>query len=148
MLVVSDREKYLIENEIPYFKGRCGTISVTLNDVPDEKFNDYWNFCLKQERMKGKIYISGKITGIEKEAPALFEAAEKKLKIKGYEVVNPMTIPHEHDKSWNSYMKADVKAMCDCDEIFMLANWKDSKGAIIEWNIANFLGLKISYEKA
>lgn len=147
MLVVSDREKYLIENEIPYFKGSCGTISVTLNDVPDEKFNDYWNFCIKQERMKGKIYISGKITGIEKEAPALFKAAEKKLKSKGYEVVNPMTITHEHDKSWQSYMKEDVKAMCDCDEIFMLKNWTDSKGAIIEWNIANFLGLKINYEK-
>lgn len=43
-------------------------------------------------------------------------------------------------------MKEDVKALCDCDEIFMLSNWTDSKGAIIEHTIAMYLGLKVSYE--
>lgn len=52
-----------------------------------------------------KIYISGKITGIENEAAALFEKAEKELKEKGFETVNPVTLNHKHDKSWHSYMK-------------------------------------------
>lgn len=95
-----------------------------------------------------KIYISGKITGIEGEAPALFEEAEKKLCSIGFEIVNPLKLNHEHDKSWHSYMKEDVKALCECDEIFMLSNWTDSKGAIIEHTIAMFLGLKVRYQSA
>jgi len=43
-------------------------------------------------------------------------------------------------------MKEDVKALCECDEIFMLSNWIDSKGAIIEHTIAMYLGLKVCYE--
>lgn len=93
-----------------------------------------------------KIYISGKITGIESQAPILFERAEKELRRMGYETVNPMTLNHNHDKIWHSYMKEDVRALCDCDEIFMLQNWTDSKGAIIEHTIALYLGLKVIYE--
>lgn len=97
---------------------------------------------------KKKIYISGKISGIENEAPELFFNAETELKAKGYETINPMTLNHEHDKSWHSYMKEDVKALCECDEIFMLSNWTDSKGAIIEHTIAMYLGLNVSYQTA
>lgn len=93
-----------------------------------------------------KIYISGKITGIETEAIELFANAERELKEKGFETINPLTLNHEHDKSWHSYMKEDVKALCDCDAIYMLSNWMDSKGAIIEHAIAMYLGLKIYYQ--
>lgn len=95
---------------------------------------------------KRKIYISGKISGIENEAVKLFDIAEMQLKNEGYEVVNPMTLNHNHDKSWHSYMKEDVKALCECDEIFMLSNWTDSKGAIIEHTIAMYLGISVRYE--
>ena len=93
-----------------------------------------------------KIYLSGKISGIENQAPELFEKAEKELQAKGFEVINPMKLNHQHDKSWHSYMKEDVKAMCDCDSIYMLSNWTDSKGAVIEHLIANYLGLTIQYQ--
>jgi len=93
-----------------------------------------------------KVYISGKITGIENEAPLLFAKAEKHLQENKYLTVNPMTLNHDHDKSWHAYMKEDVKALCDCDAIYMLTNWKDSKGAIIEHEIAIYLGLKVIYE--
>lgn len=93
-----------------------------------------------------KFYISGKITGIEEQAPALFKRAENWLSGKGHKVVNPLDLNHDHDKSWHSYMKADVKALCDCDAIYMLDNWTDSKGAIIEHTIALYLGLKIVYQ--
>jgi hypothetical protein len=94
----------------------------------------------------GKVYISGRITGIEEEAPQLFDKAEIKLLEDGYEVVNPMKLNHQHDKSWHSYMREDIKALCDCDTIYMLSNWKESKGAIIEMEIACHLGLKVIYE--
>jgi hypothetical protein len=94
-----------------------------------------------------KIYISGKITGIENEAPEIFKKAEKELQAKGFETVNPMTLNHQHDKSWHSYMREDIKAICECDEMYMLSNWTDSKGAIIEHTIALWLGMNIQYEK-
>ncbi len=96
--------------------------------------------------MKKKIYISGKITGLTPDqAFSLFNNAELYLSEKGYEVINPMTIPHEHDKSWLSYMRNDLKALLDCEAIFMLYNWKDSKGAKVEHDLAQSLGLEIIY---
>ena len=93
-----------------------------------------------------KIYISGKISGIEDKALHLFNKAEDNLTDLGYEAINPMALNHDHDKSWHSYMKEDVKALCGCDVIYMLSNWTDSKGAIIEHTIAMYLGLEVIYQ--
>lgn len=95
-----------------------------------------------------KIYISGKISGIESDAAILFARAEDELTAKGMQPVSPMKLNHEHDKSWHSYMKEDVKALCECEAIYMLSNWTDSKGAMVEHTIASFLGMKIYYQKA
>lgn len=96
---------------------------------------------------KKKIYISGAITSIGQiEAEKLFSKAEKMLKEQGFEVVNPMNIKHEHDLTWVSYMRVDLKALLDCDYIFMLSNWKNSTGAKIEHDLANKLEFGIIYE--
>jgi len=93
------------------------------------------------------IYISGKITGMEEEAFELFEKAEKQFRLIDVNVVNPMKLKHDHDKSWNSYMKECIKALCDCDTIYMLTNYKESKGAIIELNLAIELGIDVIFQK-
>lgn len=95
-----------------------------------------------------KIYISGKITGIEDEAEKLFAEAEIILREMGCDPINPFTLNHEHDKSWKSYMAQDIKALVDCDTMFMLSNWKNSTGARIERKIAKYLGIKIRYEES
>ena len=92
---------------------------------------------------KKKVYISGKITGIEDVAPQLFAEAEELITQAGFEAVNPMTIPHDHDLSWGSYMRADIKAMLDCDYVFTLDNWSHSKGAFIEVVLAKHLEMSI-----
>jgi len=93
-----------------------------------------------------KIYISGKISGIEDIAPEIFDKAAKELEIKGLQPINPMAIQHEHDGSWHNYMKRDIQALCDCEAIFMLHNWTESRGAIIEHSLAMLLGMKIHYQ--
>lgn len=93
-----------------------------------------------------RVYISGKISGIEIEAPALFQEAEDYLNSIGHEVVNPIKIEAKHDQSWSSFMREDIKALCDCDEIYMLKNWITSEGAKMELYIAEKLGLKINYQ--
>jgi hypothetical protein len=93
---------------------------------------------------KKKVYISGKITGLsEDEAMRVFAEAEGILQAEGYATVNPTTLPHNHDKSWQSYMRVDIRALCDCDAIYMLPNWEQSKGAVIEHRIAIELGLEV-----
>jgi hypothetical protein len=96
-----------------------------------------------------KIYISGQITGLEyTESYLNFEDAEKKLNTATkYEVVNPMKLNHNHDKSWENYMLEDIKALFECDAIYMLKNWGSSKGARIERSIAIEMGIDIIYEK-
>lgn len=90
-----------------------------------------------------KVYIAGKISGIEDYAYALFEEAEQKFVKKGYQVVNPMKLPHNHDKKWESYMKDCIFELVGCDLIHPLPNWSDSKGAKIEMALAKELGIKI-----
>jgi len=97
--------------------------------------------------MKQKIYLSGKISGLPIcEAIKNFESAENQLK--GFaDIVNPMRLRHDHDKSWQSYMKEDIKALMNCDAIAMLPNFNKSKGALIELNLAKSLGFEIIYLK-
>jgi hypothetical protein len=90
-----------------------------------------------------KVYIAGKISGMEEQAFELFVEAEVRLIKKGYEVINPMKLPHKHDKSWTSYMKECLIELLQCDLIYTLPNWHESKGATIEMNLARELGIKI-----
>ena len=97
-------------------------------------------------RKRKSFYLSGKITGIENEAPALFAQAEKEVINMGFSPVNPMTIKHNHNKTWQSFMREDVKALCDCDGIYMLSNWRESNGAKIELAVANHLELDVMHQ--
>lgn len=90
-----------------------------------------------------KIYISGKISGTT-DFRERFKEAEKKIIDAGHEAVNPVELLHEHDLSWESYMKEDIKAMMDCDAVFMIGDWNQSEGARIEHNLAWNVGLKIA----
>lgn len=92
-----------------------------------------------------RIYISGKITGTT-DFEQRFGEAEQRLINQGHEVVNPVNLPHEHDKRWHSYMKECLKYMLDCDAIYMLSNWMQSEGAIIERAIADSLNIRIIHQ--
>lgn len=98
--------------------------------------------------MMKTIYISGKVTGLEKEEyTALFEAAEKELKKAGYNPINPIKIKHlPGTEKWCDYMRGDIKVLCDCDGIYMLTNWKDSKGANVELAVANYLEMDVLHQ--
>lgn len=91
-----------------------------------------------------KIYISGKITGC-KNWEILFCEAETRFKCEGVEIVSPRLIGSK-DLSWQENMKLCIKALCDCDAIYMMKNWRKSKGAKVERFIAKKLGLEIIYD--
>lgn len=92
---------------------------------------------------KAKIYIAGKITG-DKNYKNHFAEAERYLRNKGYSVVNPVK-PEGRNYRW--YIDEGLKQLMECDEIYMLDNWRDSKGANLEWRYAAIVGIPIHYEE-
>lgn len=95
-----------------------------------------------------KIYISGKISALDyNKTKTIFERDEITLRQKGFDVANPFYFnKFEPLKSWNEYMINSCRHLFECDAIFMLKSWGQSKGARIEYEIAKELGLKIIFE--
>ena len=96
-----------------------------------------------------RVYLSGPITGLsEEEYTRRFATAELHYEAAGYEVVNPVTIGQELQKtnphpSYADYMAADLEAMRDCTHIALLEGWENSPGAQCEKREALKLGLEI-----
>lgn len=79
---------------------------------------------------------------MESKAYYIFEDAENKIKRKGMIPINPMKLPHQHDKTWRSYMRECIKALMEVAYIYIPPNWKRSKGARIERLIAWLIGIE------
>ena len=91
-----------------------------------------------------KIYISGKITG-DANYKEKFAEAEKRLKELGYEVFNPAIFPNMF--TWKEFMDIDLKILSLCDAIYLLEDWKESHGAVIEEAEARRLGIPVIHEE-
>ncbi len=90
-----------------------------------------------------RVYISGPMTGLPDLNFPAFHAAAAVLRSRGLEVVNPAEINAEHPGQWESCMKADIKALCDCDALALLPGWANSRGAHLEVHLAHRLGMRI-----
>jgi len=95
-----------------------------------------------------KIYISGRIAGLTKEDyERNFDYAETSIAGFGHEPVNPVKVlPFQSWYEWQDYMRADIKALMDCDAVYAMSNHKESKGAMIEVKLARDLGLRVYYK--
>ena len=101
---------------------------------------------MKKNR-KQSVFISGKITGLPvDECIAKFAEAEKELRIHGYEPVNPMTLVGNPDMPWAEAMDITIKAVEECNAIYMLSDWRKSPGAKLEYTHANYIGRQILYQ--
>ena len=93
-----------------------------------------------------RIYISGAITGI-KDYEKKFMDAEKYLSRDCIHIENPVRIGSGlKNPTYEDYMRADLKALLTCDEIYMLHGWSESKGACFELDTAKMCGIKIRYQ--
>ncbi len=64
----------------------------------------------------------------------------------GFEAVNPLNNGLEAGAGWKEHMTADIRMLLDCDAIYMMDNWMESKGASIEYDIANRLNMDVWFE--
>ena len=108
-----------------------------------------------------RFYIAGPIKGNPDYAEK-FAAAEKFLADKyDCETVNPVKIAenfvarlretwpvktHIEDMPYNVLFRQDIVALMNCDAVFMLDGWENSRGACAEHAIAVALDLEIFYQ--
>ena len=73
------------------------------------------------------------------------QTAQNILESAGFEVFNPAE-QEDTGKSWTWYMRKDIAGLMECDAIFLLKDWEDSRGARLEYYIAQQLEMKIFRE--
>lgn len=90
-----------------------------------------------------RLYLSGPMTGIPDLNFPAFHAEAARLRALGYEIVNPAELVADPEAPWEQCLRADIKAMMDCDGVALLPGWERSKGAHLEVHIAHRVGMGI-----
>ena len=90
-----------------------------------------------------RVYISGPMTGLPEFNYPEFHRVAAKLRALGYAVVNPAELAGTKKLEWHEYMRNDIRWLMDCDAIALLDGWPDSKGAQLELEIAQTLGMEV-----
>lgn len=92
------------------------------------------------------IYVSGPISGkLANNFRAFFRASRYVVAFLEGCPVNPLEIYQGKNTTWLEFMRTDIKALVDCEEIVMLPGWLWSRGARIEFMIALFLGIRVRF---
>ena len=106
------------------------------------------------------VYISGPITslcklGIDWKEP--FKEAEASLRRLGFrQIYNPADIAVGVEAAcealgrramYSDYMKADLEMLLKCKTILMLRGWEGSRGAQLEYSVADALHMEVLYER-
>lgn len=83
------------------------------------------------------IYISGPISGTD-DYEERFARAEEALIAKGLDVINPVkrasALPTVF--TYEQILRLDIADLDECDGIYMLRGWRDSRGASEEFRYA------------
>lgn len=114
----------------------------------------------KRTDKNAPVYISGPITSLltlGEDWRRPFNDAETVLRRLGFkDVRSPVYIAEdvealcreEHrEPSYADYMKADLTELLQCKTILMLRGWEGSKGALLEYGVAEALHMEIMYER-
>lgn len=94
---------------------------------------------------KPRCYNAGKISGLSwLDAYSKFERADKRIEKKyGLNPVNPMKHGLHPSRPWWMHMVYDLWLMMRCEVVYFQQDWKESRGARIEYKVAKFFGKKI-----
>lgn len=97
-----------------------------------------------------KIYIAGKITGLDHdEAFAAFEEAERQIIAAGHEPLNPMKLVDQTPgRRYEEYLADALRVMLvEGEAVKMIEGWTGSRGASIEHKIAYTLDIPVFYAR-
>ena len=95
-----------------------------------------------------KVYIAGKITGLEK--AVIFEKfyeSGNQLKKDGHLVMSPTVLVLNEGFEHEDYMHICYAMIDVCDALYMQKDWQQSKGARMELQYAKGFKKQIFYEE-
>lgn len=92
------------------------------------------------------IYVAGPMTGYTDYNFPAFNKAADKLRAQGYKVFNPADHGVVEGATWEDYLRFDITKLIQCDTIYLLEGWENSKGAQLELLIAQRLNMKVLVE--
>jgi hypothetical protein len=91
-----------------------------------------------------RIYIAGPMTGYPHHNFPAFHEAATRFRAAGCVVANPAeNFGGRTDLPRESYLRADVLLLAQCDSIALLPGWEKSRGAKFEYLLAHELGLEV-----
>jgi hypothetical protein len=95
--------------------------------------------------MNKTAYVAGRVTGLpHDEVATKFNHIAEQLNGQGYRVVRPLAV-YDASQTWDEAIRGDIKRMLDCDEVHLLPDWQESRGAQLERDIAVRLGMQVVY---
>ena len=106
----------------------------------------------KSSKKKGRMYISGPMSGIdEKVVIERFRDAKALLHEKGWKVFNPadplwMEKLKEFELDYSEILAKDIARLAECDAIYMLKGWHESRGCLAELQFAHSCSIPIYAE--
>ncbi|MDR2325087.1 MAG: DUF4406 domain-containing protein [Acidovorax sp.] len=103
---------------------------------------------LMHESPHQRVYIAGPMSGIDDLNYPAFNETAARLRNKGWHVENPAENPAPHVEAschWTAYMRMGISQLMTCHAIYLLPGWQQSKGASLEYLIAQRLGLKVMH---
>ncbi|WP_050872407.1 DUF4406 domain-containing protein [Comamonas testosteroni] len=97
-----------------------------------------------QARQSAKrVYLSGPMSGLPELNYPTFNDKATELRARGWHVENPAENPPPPCGSWRGYMRMALWQLVSCEAIYLLPGWENSKGARLEYSIAQSLGLEV-----
>ena len=124
-------------------KKTLDTENVDTQNVDTEKVDTE-----KVTKARGKVYVSGPITGREREAVLYaFNDVRCFLEIMGFEVVLPIENKLPADASHERHMRCDFGLLLYCDYIYLMEGWMESMGCVAEMFVAKSAGIKVLHNE-
>jgi len=92
------------------------------------------------------IYVAGPMTGLPKKNFPAFMTAARKLRKKGYKVINPAELENIKPicTTWEECLRRDLcYILAKCYGVATLSGYKRSRGALLETYVAKQLDMQI-----
>lgn len=93
-----------------------------------------------------KVYLSIPISGCEAQAREKADKIKMALSKRGFEVVNPFEIYAGDNPKYIDHLLADLRALNDCDAIYLCKGWQNSKGCQLEREFAELYRKRLMFE--
>ena len=95
-----------------------------------------------------RLYIAGPMSGYPDFNYPAFNGAAELLRGKGFDVLNPVDSEKHNPtpgtpQAWDWYMRHALRMVLDADGMALLHGWSKSRGARLEFRVADQLGIEI-----